>query len=628
MLLLTCLWNLVFDIWFDKQTIMKSTSLNEWIDILRVDFANVSFTKIKITNIICMHCDSNFNFKKKFRKHVREQYAKKFVNNSSFSLNTIKSICEIKKNSIVICSSDSSISQKFEISIATSKQIFHLKIFETIISSKYSHFTSNASKIVFELMKNTSTQCSSISSKSSFSQTLESEHHEFAIQKSERENSFLTISSDKLICEMMKKSTIIDSFVSQKSDISIATSKQKFEFDMIFETIISSKNSHFSFNASEIVSKSIENMSTQCFITSKKSFTLFSTFKKSCFICRINVFSVQKHYLESFSCHETLRYKLEQQLARRAHQREQKTQKQIELIEQKSRKQNFHLSINAINLVCEIEKRSYITHVESLIFATSKNLTLNTKTSLQSVSSKCSNFQLRALNSASKLMKNVSIQRIVCDRTTCRRCNQIFDFNNKFHEHIREHHARKSVKNLNFRTRTSKLTYKIIEKSVDIRSSISFILQKSSIFLATSRNQIFTTKIVSRFVSLNDSNLSIATHKITSKFVKTASINDFFISLATFSSMFRKSISKFHFTIDDLFRMFRENSRLFDLRQHHNQRLSSQNFDFRQLDRSCSTFSKFHLIIENLFEMFDEKFRKKNSFQNQKHVSSRKFSSN
>ena len=46
MLLLICLWNFVFDIWFVKQTIMKSTSLNEWIEILRVDFANASFAKI------------------------------------------------------------------------------------------------------------------------------------------------------------------------------------------------------------------------------------------------------------------------------------------------------------------------------------------------------------------------------------------------------------------------------------------------------------------------------------------------------------------------------------------------------------------------------------------------------
>ena len=628
MLLLICFWNSVFDIWFDRQTIMKSTSLNEWIDILRVDFANASFTKIKIANIICMRCDSNFNFKKKFREHVREQHAKKSVNSSSFSFNTVKSICEVKENSIVTCSSDSSISQKSEISIATSKQIFHSRIFETVISSKYSHFTSSASEIVFELIKNTSIQCSFISSKSSSFQTFESKHHELAIQKSEEKSSLLTISSDKLVCEMMKKSTIIDSSVSQKFDISIATSKQKFESDIIFETIISSENSHFSFNASEIVSKSIKNMSTQCSTISKKSFILFSTFKKSCFICRINVSSIQKHYFEFSSCHETLRYRLEQQFARRAHQREQKTQKQVELIEQKSRKQNSHLSINAINLVCEIEKKSYITHVESLIFATSKNLTSNTETFLQSVSSKCSSFQLRALNSASKLMKNVSIQRIVCDRTTCRRCNQIFDFNNKFHEHIREHHARKFVKSLNFRARTSKFTYKIIEKSTDIRSFTSFILQKSFISFSTSRNQIFTTKIVSRSVSSNDSNLSIATHKITSKFVKTASINDLFISFATFSSMFRKSISKSHFTIDDLFRMFRENSRSFDLRQHHNQRFFSQNFDFRQLDRSCSTFSKSHLIIENLFEMFDERFRRKSSFQNQKHVSFREFSSN
>ena len=211
-LLFVCFWNFVFDIWFDKQTIIKSTSLTKWIDILRVDFANVSFAKSKINrlNIICMRCDSNFNFKKKFREHVREQHAKKFVNNSFFSFNTIKSICEVKKNSIVICSSNSSISQKFEILIATSKQIFHSKIFETIISSKYSHFSFNTSKIVFKLIKNISIQCSFISSKSSFVQTFDSEHQENCVQKFLKFCSFFTSFTFESICETQKKSIIIN----------------------------------------------------------------------------------------------------------------------------------------------------------------------------------------------------------------------------------------------------------------------------------------------------------------------------------------------------------------------------------------------------------------------------------
>ena len=59
-----------------------------------------------------------------------------------------------------------------------------------------------------------------------------------------------------LICAIEKKSIVMNSFVSFELQISIATSKQKFEFAIIFETIISSKKSHFLFIASKIVSKS------------------------------------------------------------------------------------------------------------------------------------------------------------------------------------------------------------------------------------------------------------------------------------------------------------------------------------------------------------------------------------
>ena len=55
------------------------------------------------------------------------------------------------------------------------------------------------------------------------------------------------------------------------------------------------------------------------------------------------------------------------------------------------------------------------------------------------------------------------------------------------------------------------------------------------------------------------------------------------------------------------------------MQQHQNRCRFSQNFDFRQLVRSCSIFSKkSYFIIENLFEMFDENFKKKILLYNQK----------
>ena len=82
-----------------------------------------------------------------------------------------------------------------------------------------------------------------------------------------------------LVCAIEKKSIVMNSFVSFELQTFIATSKQKFEFAMIFETIISSKKSHFSFIASEIVSESMKNKSIQWFTTLSRSFLFFQTFE-------------------------------------------------------------------------------------------------------------------------------------------------------------------------------------------------------------------------------------------------------------------------------------------------------------------------------------------------------------
>ena len=249
----------------------------------------------------------------------------------------------------------------------------------------------------------------------------------------------------------------------------------------------------------------------------------------------------------------------------------------------------------------------------------------------QSVSSRCSSLQLRALNSASKSRKSTSIQRITCVRTTCKRCNQIFNFNNKFHEHIRQHHARKSVisKDSDLRVLAFEYAYKIAKKSTITDSLTSQFA--SSILFATSRNQIFESETFFKTItSSKRSNLTIATFKITSQSVKKLSLNcSFTSSLSSFRihvrNLHESHISKSHLIMNDLSRMFHEKFKSFDLRQHHNRRFSSQNFDIRQSHFSSSSI-KSHLTIENLFEMFDEKFKKKNLFQSQKNVSFQAFS--
>ena len=223
-------------------------------------------------------------------------------------------------------------------------------------------------------------------------------------------------------------------------------------------------------------------------------------------------------------------------------------------------------------------------------------------------------------------------KQINCSKMICKHCEQNFNFKNKFHEHIREQHIQKSNINSNFRLFTSEFTYKFMKKSI---SFVSFV---SSIFFATSRNYIFyfatifkstslirfnfsiasheisskQTKIATMLITWNFtskrveiatfncsfvsfiffatftsifesilskcSNFSIATFNITSKSIKKLSVNSFTFSI----SFFRTSVSKhqkFYFIIDDLIRMFREKFKSFDLRSFQKRRFFSRNFD-------------------------------------------------
>ncbi|KAG6995732.1 hypothetical protein G7Y79_00042g078370 [Physcia stellaris] len=696
-LLPACLWGSAFDIWFDRQTTMKSTSLTEWIDTLRVDFANAPFAKPKVNclNITCMRCDSSFNSKEKLREHVRGQHVKKPVNCSSLSIDTAKSICEIEespaaikapalqaphilptapriqiapevtppkssslptetpkvvcetmKKSTAIDSPAPPASQEPDTSTATPKQKSEsAKTSEAVTSSKGSHLQSDAPKTVPELMENTSTHCSPIPSKSPPFQTFESSPQEASVQKLSESCSLLSINTAKSVCEIQESSAFI-------------------------------------------------------------------TFKRSCPTCRIEVPSVKDHYLESPSCHEALRHRLERQLARRAHQREQEAQEQAELAEQESRKRDSHLSINAINLICEIEEKPSVTHVEPLTSATP-----SMETPLQSVSARCSSLQLRALDSAPKSMESASDQEATCAQVTCklckqsfnsnrelyehirnhetqqpvkdshlsinavnlvceiketspaphklpappakpqrpisesavasrtitllkpsdlssptpetrlgsterpatcRRCNRIFNSNNKLHDHIRKHHARKPVKSLNPQAPTPELTYKTIGNPASICPPAPLAPQKSPTPPATPRSQ----KSWFSQTASTRSDLPIATYKIIPKPAESvAAVSPLPPPSTPPHSPVRKHqephIQKSYLTANDLSRMFAGKSRPFGLRQHHNRHPSQQGSGIRQ---SCSV--KPDLTIENLFEMFDEKSRRKGLFQGQNNVSS------
>ena len=428
------------------------------------------------------------------------------------------------KKSTVIDLFASFVSQEFDIFVATSKQIFEsTMIFETIISSKNSHFTFNISEIASKSMKNESNQCFSVSL-FLFSQMFQSERQKFAIQKLDDENSLFKIFSNKSICEDEKNSVEIQ--------------KQK-KIQKIIDRLV--KNSHFSINAIDFV-REIEKTS---FVSHKSKSTKKST---TCRRCN-QIFNFNNKFHE--------------------HIREQHARKSVKNL-------NFRVFISEfaykiIEKSTDISFVSFISQKSFIFFATSKNLTSNTETFLQFVSTICSNFSIATFKISFKNTKTISITHV---RAICKRCAQNFNFNNKFYDHIRQQHVRKSVKNSDFRIFASEFTFKFIEKSASICSSVSFVSQKSFIFFTTSKNQIFWLSInFESIIASMRSNLSITTYKISSKSLKSVVVNCSHIFSISFSqisiSKYQKSHNEFYFTVNDLNRMFHEKFKSFDLRQYH-----------------------------------------------------------
>ena len=581
---------------------------------------------------VCRHCEKTFNFKKIFRQHKREQHAKKFVVNSHFLIDAIKSTCESMKISTINSSSFVSFAmqskQMFEFSTffdlllfanldffnsARSHQNSEKKRFNQIIifiqhlqqcqhlcceskllewmkiifcdfvdiwfenqsnfiflhdfnialtkkfsttsenlisntkailqidSSKRSSLLSFTFAIAFESTKKTTTcrHCDEIFDfKKSFRKHKSEQHSKKNVKNFRLENN-----AANLVCSIEEKSIVMNSLVSFELQTSIATSKQKFEFAMIFEMIISSKKSHLSSIASEIVSESMKNKSIQWFTTLSRSFSSFQTFESERRETSVQEFS----NICSF------------------------------------------FSNDIANSTCEVAKRLAIvlsTKNAKLIAEWFTIFRVQTARIRVKLEIERSIFQLSTLEFESKSMKKFSIQQIVCARI-CRRCKQSFNFNNKFHEHIRQHHARKQVKISDFRISISEYTYKIKKKSTIICSSVSFISFVSSTLFATSTS-------ISKFVSSTCSHFSVATFNITSKQTEIASMlttREFTskrVEIATFNcsftfsiSFFRTFVSKSYFTIDDLIHMFREKFKSFDLCQHQKSFVSSQSDDIR-----------------------------------------------
>ena len=274
-------------------------------------------------------------------------------------------------------------------------------------------------------------------------------------------------------------------------------------------------------------------------------------------------------------------------------------------------------------LEIEIVKQNLNEWLEVLItafFTKSSKFEIFTSNSSVSRFSSQYHFCLNCFVFFSSLIRLLQHNQSICKKIVCKHCEKIFDSKNKFHEHIRQHHATKKmnkfVSKRNFNKERNKSTISIRTStisSISSKTTTKFSIFKSVTFSEWSRNssisfvtfatskQIFWFRIIfASIISSKRSRFLLSTFKITSNRVKTTSTTCSFISFATFSSKFRKSISKFHFTIHDFHRMFVEKSKSFDLRQHQNRRFSSQNFENRQFDRS-NFFYQFQIIAYFLF---------------------------
>ena len=216
------------------------------------------------------------------------------------------------------------------------------------------------------------------------------------------------------------------------------------------------------------------------------------------------------------------------------------------------------------------------------------------------------------------------IQEIVCKKIVCKHCEEVFDSKNKLHEHIRQHHATKKLDRIvsrrsfnRERDKISTISSTTTSKFSISRSVTSSRLSRNASLISSSISfEAFTSMFRKSVISSMRSRFSLFTLKRIFKRVKIAS-DCSSISFATSASVFRKSISKFHFTIDDLIRMFREKSKSFDLQQHQKRRSSSQKSGARSYQ---SRIIFYFLFAVNQKTSINQNLKSSNSKSFQRHT--------
>ena len=169
----------------------------------------------------------------------------------------------------------------------------------------------------------------------------------------------------------------------------------------------------------------------------------------------------------------------------------------------------------------------------------------------------------------------------------CRRCFVKFSSNTKFHEHIRDHHTKKSkfVVSSSFIFSISSFTSFYL--TIFLFDSSKFASQSKtlSIFFTFSISIFSSFSSSKRVISSKFSFLSNSASEFVSKHSENTIICSFIFSFifqkfATMRSIFLYNLfSKLYLTIDDLFRMFVEKSKSINLQQHQKHQFFSRIFD-------------------------------------------------
>ena len=267
-LLPSCLYGPAFDIWFDKQTTMESAPLSEWIETLRIDFANAPFAKAKTPKMTCMRCNSSFNSKEKHREHVRKQHAKKPVSCSSLSIDTAKSVCETEENSAAI-----------EVPALQAPHILPTAprnhVASETTSPKSSSLPTEAPKVVSELMESVSNQEATDTraicklceqSLNSNRELYEHIRNHEALKPAK--DSYLSINAVNLVCETMEKSAATDSSAPQEPDTPPATpGSQKSWYSMTSQPVPAPTHSGLPIATYKISPKPVESAVANCSLT-------------------------------------------------------------------------------------------------------------------------------------------------------------------------------------------------------------------------------------------------------------------------------------------------------------------------------------------------------------------------